>query len=64
MADNYDSVCAICGQTVNADTLYYCCPKCHKTHKEKRSNNEVAENGNANEKEVFNGIVESESKQP
>jgi len=33
MSNNYDAICAICGQEVNADTLYYCCPECHRKHR-------------------------------
>jgi len=38
MADNYDDVCSLCGRAVNTDTLYYCCPECHKMHRRQKDN--------------------------
>jgi hypothetical protein len=36
MSDNYDDVCAICGQAVHMDTMYYCCPDCKRKHKKQK----------------------------
>jgi len=62
MADNYDDVCSICGRAVNADTLYYCCPECHRTHREKRCNEETDKAESDTEKQLFNQSEEVESK--
>jgi len=62
MADNYDNVCAICGQEVHADTLYYCCPECHRTHRDKRCGKEEDRTTDMTEKVVLNQILESEPK--
>jgi hypothetical protein len=36
MSDHYEDVCSICGESVNADTLYYCCPACHRRHRKQK----------------------------
>jgi hypothetical protein len=36
MSNNYDDVCAICGQAVHTDTMYYCCPECQRKHKKQK----------------------------
>jgi len=59
MADNYDNVCSICGQIVNTDTLYYCCPECHRMLKVER-NEEVNREGCATNKELLDEIRETE----
>ena len=62
MADNYDSVCSLCGQEVKDGALYYCCPDCYRLHR-KNQNGENAVEPNSTEEQLLNKIVESEQKQ-
>ena len=45
MPDNYDSICSICGKLVDEGTLYYCCPECHRIHKQKNNQEQVNKQG-------------------
>lgn len=33
MTEHYDNICSLCGRPVEVNTLYYCCPECHRRHK-------------------------------
>jgi len=60
MSDEYS--CNLCGKLT--DIGYFYCEECHRMHREKRREKEEEDkDASVTEKEVFNQIEESESKQ-